>query len=181
MDGAEPVPELDVLGWVLRCGVGAEVPVGDEEDLVRGESGDDLDDVGRRAADVHLRLARGGGVDIADDLAPGVAGAGLADLLGGAHLRHGAHRVRIRDQHGLAGIEDLGGLGHEGHAAEHDDVGVRLGCRYGETEGVPDLVGDVLHLGQAVVVRQDYGVAFALELGYPLRDVDHACAIDAPI
>ena len=30
-------------------------------------------------------------------------------------------------QHGMAETEQLGGLGHEVHAGQHDDVGIHLG------------------------------------------------------
>ncbi len=64
--------------------------------------------------------------------------------------------------------EDRRGLGHEMHAAEDDDVGVGLGRFAREAERVADEIGDVLHFGALVVVREDDGVAVAgeaLDLG----------------
>ncbi len=53
-------------------------------------------------------------------------------------------------------------------AAEDDDVGVGLGRFARQAERVADEIGDVLHFGALVVVREDDGVAVAgeaLDLG----------------
>ena len=41
------------------------------------------------------------------------------------------------------------------HATEHDQLGVGGGCLAGQPERVADEIGDVLDLGQLVVVGQD--------------------------
>ena len=59
------------------------------------------------------------------------------------------------------------------HAAEDDDVGFRLGRFAREPERVADEVGDVLHFGALVVVRQDDRVPLAgerLDLSLQLGD-----------
>jgi hypothetical protein len=49
------------------------------------------------------------------------------------------------------------------HAGKNDHVGVRLGGRLRQAEGVADKVGDVLDIRLLVQVRQDNGVLFFFE------------------
>ena len=63
----------------------------------------------------------------------------------------------------MSGDEDLGRLGHEVDAAEHDRLGLGGGRLAREAERVADVVGDVLHLGHLVVVGEDHGAALAGE------------------
>ena len=50
------------------------------------------------------------------------------------------------------------------HAAENDDVGVGLGGGLRELQRIGHGVGDFLHFGALVVMRQQNGVAFRAEL-----------------
>ena len=70
----------------------------------------------------------------------------------------------IGKQHGLLRREDRRRLGHEVHAAEDDDVGVGLRRLAREAERIADEIGDVLHFGALVVVRENDRVALAREL-----------------
>ena len=55
----------------------------------------------------------------------------------------------------------MAGLGHEVDAAEHDRGGVGTSAAHaGQPERVADEVGDVLDLGNLVVVGEDHRVAF---------------------
>ena len=83
---------------------------------------------------------------------------------GVARLGQRAPRLGTGDQHLLFGAEDLGGLGHEVHSGEEDDVGVDRLRPDGEGERVAQKIGDGLHLGRRIVVRQDHGVFLALEI-----------------
>ena len=139
--------------------VRAEELVGQEQHLAVGRDRlDDLDGVGRRAADVGLGLHLGGGVDVGDDDGAGVLGLPGAQLVGGDRVGQRAAGVRVGDQHGLLGREDLRRLGHEVHAGEDDRGGVAGRGDAGEGERVADVVGDVLDLRRLVVVRQEDGV-----------------------
>ena len=124
---------------------------------------DDLHGVAGGAAAVAFGFHFGGGVDVADDFGAGVLRLELAELRAREHVGHGAAGAGVGHEHRLAGIEDGGGLGHEMHAAEDDDVGVDFGGLAGEFEGVAGEVGDVLHVGHLVVVREDDGVALGGE------------------
>ena len=107
------------------------------------------------------RLHLGGGVDVGHDDGAGVLGLPGAQLVGGQRIGQRAAGVGVRDQHGLLRRQDLRGLGHEVHAAEHDGR-LRRGRRDpGQGQRVADVVGDVLDLRHLVVVRQDDGVALA--------------------
>jgi hypothetical protein len=60
-------------------------------------------------------------------------------------------------------IEDLGGFGHKVDAAEDDHLRVGLRGRLREGKAVADMVGQVLHVGILIVVRQNDGVHLALQ------------------
>jgi hypothetical protein len=49
------------------------------------------------------------------------------------------------------------------HAGEDDDLGVGVAGRAGELQRVADVVGDVLDVGLLVVVREQDGLALALQ------------------
>ena len=122
------------------------------------------------AADVGLGLHLGGGVHVGDDDGAGVLGLPGAQLVGGDRVGQRAAGVRVGDQHGLLGRQDLRRLGHEVDAGEDDRGGVAGRGDPGEGEGVAHVVGDVLDLRRLVVVRQDDGVALGGEpadLGAP--------------
>ena len=72
------------------------------------------------------------------ELAPG-----LLDLVDVGHVGHRAAGGEVRQRHGLLRRgEDVGGLGHEMHAAEHDVVGVRaLRGVLGQLERVAHVIG----------------------------------------
>ena len=124
---------------------------------------DDGDGVRRGHAVVGQRLDLGRRVDVHDRDRAGMLRLPGAQLLGGDRVGERAARVEVGDQDGLLGREDRGGLGHEVHAAEGDDVGVGGGRLAAEAERVADVVGDVLDLGELVVVGEDDRVALAGE------------------
>ncbi len=158
------VPHRHVVGAVaqLEAGVAAQVLVGEEEDLVaaavplvvRSEGpGQHGPGVGRGAdhpaVGADERLQRGRRVHVGDRDHPvdvGHPGQGLPGLLHRVDVGHVGHRaagVEIGQDHLLVGPgEDVGRLGHEVHAAEHDELGLRLvGGDAGQTEGVTPGVG----------------------------------------
>ena len=144
--------------------VGAEEHVGPEEDLGVGavlaqDVLDDLDRVRRGHAVVGQRLDLGRRVDVHDGDRAGVLGLPGAQLLGGDRVGQRAAGVEVGNQDGLLGREDRGRLGHEVHAAEGDRRGVGRGALVREAERIADVVGDVLHLGELVVVGEDDRVA----------------------
>jgi len=150
----------------LPLHVTAEVLVGDEEHLpVGGQALHDLDGVGRGAADVALRLHLGGAVDVADDQRPGMLLLPGAELRAVDHVGHGAAGAQVGQQHQSSRAEDRGGLGHEGHAAEHDDLGRRPRGPACQLQRVAGVVGDPLDLLPLVVVGQDHRVPLLLQLG----------------
>ena len=122
---------------------------------------DDGDGVRRGHAVVGQRLDLGRRVDVHDGDRAGVLGLPGAQLLGRDRVGQRAAGVEVGDQDGLLGREDRGRLGHEVHAAEGDDVGVGGGRLLAEAERVAHVVGDVLDLGQLVVVGEDHRVALA--------------------
>ena len=78
----------------------------------------------------------------------------------------------MRQQHGLFRAEDLGRLGHEVDAAEDDQVRRGAARLHREPERIAGEIGDVLDLGDLVVVGEDDCVLLltqAVDLGGQLR------------
>jgi len=163
--GAEPLPG-DQFPGRLRCHVRREIAVGDKDDLlfVLQNFLHHAYGIGRCAAEVAFRLDRCGCVDIAERCRAGMLRFKLPDVLRRDHVRHGAAGLLIRKQDRFGRGEDLCRLRHEMHAAEYDHIGFRL-CRLNaETQGVANVVGDVLNLRKLVIVSQDHGVPFLFPL-----------------
>ena len=79
-----------------------------------------------------------------------------------------AARVHVGQDDDLLGAEDLGGVGHELHPAENDDIGIGLGGLLAQFEAVADEIGKVLDIGGLVVMRENDRVlllAKAIDLG----------------
>ena len=105
-----------------------------------------------------------GGVYVAHDgevLA--VLGARGVHVRAAHHVGHGAVGRRLREQHGLGRVEQLGRLAHELHAAQHDGMLGQVHGEAGEGKGVAHVVGHGLDLGRHVVVGKDHGVVLLLE------------------
>jgi hypothetical protein len=77
----------------------------------------------------------------------------------GARVGQRAAGLEVGQHDGLLRVHDLGRLGHEVDAAEHDHFGLGVARALGELERVAEVVGDVLDVRVLVVVRQDHGVA----------------------
>ena len=141
-------PDRDVVPAEHPPHVRAEELVRAEQHRgVGGDRADHLDRVGGGAADVGLGLHLGGGVDVGDHdgagvLAPSRPATGRRSANRPASSRPRASGISTV----LSGREDLGGLGHEVHAAE-DDRRLRRGGRDpGQGQRIADVVGDVLDL-----------------------------------
>ena len=80
-----------------------------------------------------------------------------------ARLGQRAARLGTGYQHLFFGAEDLGGLGHEVHSGEKDDVGIDRLRLHRQGERVAQEVCDGLHLGSRVVVGQDHGFFLPFE------------------
>ncbi len=85
----------------------------------------------------------------------------LAQLLGGDRIGQRAAGLEVGNQHALVRAQDRGRLGHEVDATEDDQLAVGGSRLLGEPERVADVVGDVLDLGELVVVREDHRPALA--------------------
>ena len=82
---------------------------------------------------------------------------GLLHRVDVGHVGHRAAGVEVGEDHLLVGPgEDVGRLGHEVDAAEHDELGLGLvGGDAGQPEGVAPGVGPGHHLVALVVVAED--------------------------
>ena len=148
----------------------AEEAVGQEDHRVRAVLGghrlNHLGGVGRGAAGVGLGLHLGAGVDVADHRRAGMAPAQSAHVGGGDRGRQRAAGLRVGDQHGLARSQDLGALGHEVDAGQHDQSGVAVGGGLGQGQRIAGDVGHAVEdLRRLVAVGHDHRAALALEAG----------------
>ena len=160
---AGAVVDDDLLLGDLALHPVAEVAVGGEQDLVAVDAPDDAHGVGRRAADVRVRLDLGRGVHVGHDGVVGVALAPVVEGVGGDRVGERAARGEMREEDRLPRVEDLRGLRHEEDAAEDDQILVAALGLEGEAERVAHEVGDSLDLGQLVVVGEDHRVLLVLQ------------------
>ena len=73
--------------------------------------------------------------------------------------------AEVRDKHGLAGVQQLGGLGHEVNACQYDNVGIGIHCTLRQGERITRYIGDAVeNLRCLVVVCEDNGILFLLQL-----------------
>ena len=163
MDLAGAFPE-DHLHVGLLGNVLAQVVVGQEYHPIDAQRLDDPHSVGGCAADIGFRLDVRAGIHIGHHRHPGITLLEQADVLTGDGSRQRATGAKVRDQDLLLGIDDLRRLGHEVHAAQHDDVGIRFAGLLRQAQGIPRIVGHaVINLGRLVIVGQDYRVALNLQ------------------
>jgi hypothetical protein len=78
----------------------------------------------------------------------------------GVHFRQRTERLQVRQVDRPFGRQRVAALGHEAHAAEHDQVGVDVARAHRQLEAVTDGVRDGLYLGHLVVVRGERRRAF---------------------
>ena len=137
----------------------AQVLVGNEQDVLLRQLGDDLDGVRAGNAHVTPALDFDRRVDVAHHgKVVAILGARRVDRLTLDHVRHGAVRARLGQQHGLGGIEQLGALAHKLHAAQHNGLLRQALGELCQVEAVADEIGNGLDLGRHIVVRQDHRV-----------------------
>ena len=152
--------EDDVLLRHLLGHEAAQVLIGNEQDVLLRQLGHDLDGVGAGDAHVAPAFDLDRRVDVAHHgQVVAVLGAGGVDRLALDHVRHGAVRARLGQQHGLGGIEQLGALAHKLHAAQHNGLLRQALGELCQVEAVTDVVGHGLDLGRHVIMCQDHRVA----------------------
>ena len=103
-----------------------------------------------------------------------VRGAEGGELVGRAAVLEAAAGVHVGQDHGLLGAEDFRRLGHEANAAEGDHLGIGRRRLARQIEAVADEIREVLDFRLLVIMREDHGVALALQ---PL---DLAEQVEAP-
>ena len=142
-----------------------QILVRDHDDAFGAEQLDHAHGVRRGAGDVGLGLHFGRGVDVGHHRHAGIGLAQRAHVGAGDGAGKRAAGSGVGDQHHLVRVEQLRGLGHEMHAALHDDIGIALGRLAGELERVADDVGNAMEdFRRHVVVGEHHGVARALQL-----------------
>ena len=65
----------------------------------------------------------------------------------------------------------FGRLGHKVNPAKKNDLGVGFGRLITEPEGIADEIGHFLNFPDLIIVREDDGVAFALQLRNVRRQI----------
>ena len=113
----------------------------------------------------ELGLHRRGGIDVSHDRHARMTLPQKLNIRRRDRRGERAPGFEVRDQHGLFRVQQLGGLGHEVDAGEHDHI--RIGaCRLaGQCQAVTDDIGDGMeNVGGLVVVREDDRIALLFEL-----------------
>jgi hypothetical protein len=115
------------------------------------------------------RLHGRGGVDVGDrhdraDTHLLEIGPAHLELFGVHHVRHRTAGSQIREDHLLViGAQHVGAFRHEVHAAEDDELGVRVpGDLLGQLVRVAGVVGELDHFVALVVVPEDHEPAAEL-------------------
>ncbi len=155
-------PDVHVLPPGHSAHVRAEEHVGKKENLLVGRNRvHDLDRVARRAAIVALRLHLGRRVDVTDHDRARMLGLPIPQLVRVDRRRERAARRQVRQQDRFAGerIAAVSAMKCTPQKTMTSRVGLRGFAA--QAERVADEIGDVLHLGALVVVREDDRVAFA--------------------
>ena len=129
-----------------------------------GAGVDDFDRVAAGANDVAERLDLGAAIDIGDGVKIGIGGLQRLEFRRRAAFLQRTAGVLVRQNDGLAGIEDFGRFGHEMDAAKNDDLGPGFGRLLGKAEGIAHVIGHVLDFRHLVIVGQDDGVQAVFEL-----------------
>jgi len=161
--GAVAGPELHLPA---RSGPdeGSEVLVRHEENSIGVlEALDDLDGVGRCAAEVRLRLDRSRGVNVADHGDVPHLLFLAAERLGIDHVGHGASGVPVGQKNSLVRAEYGRRLSHEVDPTEDDYIGVGPGGVLAELKGITNEVRDILDFSQLVVVRKNDSIPLLLQ------------------
>ena len=66
----------------------------------------------------------------------------------------------------LRRVQQLGGLGHEMHAGQHDHIGIHAHRLARQRQAVAHDIGDAMeNFRRLVIMRQDHRVALALQRG----------------
>ena len=153
------VVEDDVLLGHLLGHKAAQILVGNEQDVLLRQLGDDFDGVRAGNAHVTPALDLDRRVDVAHHgQVVAILGARRIDRLALDHVRHGTVRARLGQQHGLGGVEQLGALAHKLYAAQHDRLLRQALGEFCQVEAVADVIGNGLDLGRHIIVRQDHCV-----------------------
>ena len=71
------------------------------------------------------------------------------------HIGHWAARGLIRDENSFSRRKNLGRFRHKEDATEHDDVRIRLGRLYAESKRISNIICDILHFRDLIVMRKD--------------------------
>ena len=166
------VPQHDILASRQLFDIPSQIAVGREDDRSVGRDRlHDLQRIGRSAADIGQGLDADRGIDVRNDRMAGIFRLEGRKILLIARLGQRTSRFGAGNQHLLVGAEHLGGLGHEVHAGEQDDVGVYRLRLDREGQRVAQKVGRLLHFGRGVVMGQYDGALAALEFVDPAADL----------
>ena len=153
---AVPGPGDDLNLRHQGCRVLRQELVRQHDHTINPERLDDFLGIARGAADVRLGLHGRGCVDIGDHRNTRVARPQLTHILCRDRLREGTAGLIIWNEHRFVWIEEFGGLGHEVHAGQHDDVSIGVHRLTRQRQAVADDVGHrVEDLGCLVVVGQN--------------------------
>ena len=144
----------------FTCNISRQILIRQENDFVAIERIHHFDSVAAGAANIGFGLHIGVSVDVGDDWHTRILRLELAHIFGCDAFGQRTTGAFSRNQHHFAGVENFGGLSHETHSTEHDDVFVGHGGFAAQFERIANIVGDaVKERWLHIVVSQNDGIA----------------------
>ena len=167
------VMEMEALARHVLLQETAEVAVRDETDVLVRQRFHDFLCICRGNNDIGHCLGLAGRIDITDNRTARILLTHLCDIFRRNHMCHRTVRREIRHQDGFFRAEDFRAFAHKTHTAEQDGT-LRSVCRnLAQIIGIPDVIGDVLHVIFHIKVRKHYDILFFLELLNALCQLFH--------
>ena len=72
--------------------------------------------------------------------------------------------IQIGHQYLLVRTKNLGGLTHEMHTTQHDNIRCCLGCPLCQGQAIAYIIGNVLYVACLIVMRQDHRILLLAQL-----------------
>ena len=151
---ADPVVDDDIFFGHLLGDPTAQVAIGREEHLVVVQAAHHRHRIGRSAANMGFGFDLSGGIDIGHHRVIGIVLLPIVEALGCDRISQRTTRTKMRQEHLLRRAHNLGRFGHKMHAAKDDDIGFGLRGLDRQAERIAGEIGQVLDLGNLVVVRE---------------------------
>ena len=163
---ASALPDLHVLAPGLLLHVIAQIQIRQEHHRpLRRNRIHDLHRIARSAQNVALGFHFDRRIDVGNHRVIRIRALPGPQILHRTAIHQAAPGVLIRHHHDALRIQHLGRLRHEPDAAKRDHVAREIPGLASQFQAIADGIGQLLNLGVLVMMRQNDGLAAALQLG----------------